>query len=148
MSNDAGESLEGIQDSAEFTSHVAAFDEAVRTAPRLPRDAATVHLARHYAAMLDDAFDRLQDGAEQDGEDSRDFARVVNIVAKIGPRYEAVLDKLGMSPGARPAARGGDPHGSSPASQTLRELQSGAAAHGVDPAAGVDPAVAEALAGE
>jgi hypothetical protein len=133
-------------DGPAFTSHVAAFDHAVLTAPHLPRDLAAVHLARHYASMLDDAFDRLTDSAEQDDEDSRSFARVVGIVAKIGPRYEAVLDKLGMSPGARPAVRGGEPHGVDPAATALERLRGGGAAAGVDPAAYLDPAVAEALA--
>jgi hypothetical protein len=98
--------------------------------------------------MLDDAEDRLQDAAEQDEEESRAFARVVNVITKIGPRYESVLDKLGMSPGARPATRGGEPHGVDPAAAALDELRDGDAPVGDDPAAYLDPATAEALAGE
>lgn len=143
------ESLEDIDDDEPaFTSHLAAFEQAVASAPHMPRDVAMVHLARQYAAMLDDAFDRMDDAAEQGDEESRVFARVVGLVAKIGPRYEAVLDKLGMSPGARPAVRGGEPHGVDPAATALGQLRDGdGAAAGLDPTAYLDPAVAQALSG-
>lgn len=136
------------EDGPVFTSHRAAFDHAIDTAPHLPRDLAAVHLARTYASMLDDALDRLAERQEEEEDDdgSRAFARVVAIIAKIGPRYEAVLDKLGMSPGARPAVRGGEPHGVDPAAAALDQLRNGAAPAGFDPAAHLDPAVAEALA--
>jgi hypothetical protein len=146
VSHDSLEVDDLDDDGPVFTSHRAAFDEALRTAPHLPRDVAAVHLARTYAGMLDDATDRLTEHGEEHDEQSRDFARVVAVIAKIGPRYEAVLDKLGMSPGARPAVRGGEPHGVDPSASALDELRNGAAAAGVDPAAYVDPAVAAALA--
>lgn len=131
-----------------FTSHRAAFDHALITAPHLPRDLAAVQLARTYADMLDDALDRLAERAEEEDDGSRAFARVVAVIAKIGPRYEAVLDKLGMSPGARPAVRGGEPHGVDPAAAALDDLRDGAVADGVDYSAVVDPAVAEADAAD
>lgn len=126
-----------------FTSHRAAFDESIRTAPHMPRDLAAVHLAGAYADMLDDAVDRL--GQAADDDESRAYGRYVAVVSKIGPRYEATLDKLGMSPAARPAIRGGEPHGVDPSAQALDALRNGAPAPGVDPAAYLDPSVTEAL---
>lgn len=124
------------------TSLSNALDQALRTTPVLPRDMAMVALARQYAAMLDDAVDRIGEAEEDDA--GRDLARAVAIVAKIGPRFEATLDRLGMSPGARPAARGGEPHdGVTAAASALAGLQSGPAA-GVDYASCVDPAVTAA----
>jgi hypothetical protein len=137
-----------LDDGPEATSLRAAFDEAIRTAPHLPRDVAMVVLARRYADTLDDAYDRLEEASEDEEEQPRNFGRMVAIIAKIGPRYEAVLDKLGMSPGARPASRGGDPHGVDPAAAALAELQSGSSPPGLNPAAYVDAAVAEADAGD
>jgi type IV pilus assembly protein PilB len=59
------------------------------------------------------------------------------------------LDKLGMSPGARPAVRGGEPHGVDPSAAALDDLRSGGQAPpGVGQAAYLDAAAAEALAGE
>jgi hypothetical protein len=146
VSNDPAEDDE---DGPVFTSHRAAFDHAIATTPKLPRDLAAVHLARTYAAMLDDATDRLTEHGEEESDDSRDFARVVTIISKLGPRYEALLDKLGMSPGARPAVRGGEPHGVDPSAAALDDLRSGGQAPpGVGQAAYLDAAAAEALAGE
>lgn len=145
MSHDSLETDDLDDDVPVFTSHRDAFDEAMRTAPHLPRDVAAVHLARTYAGMLDDATDRLTEHGEEESDDSRDFARVVTIISKIGPRYEAVLDKLGMSPGARPAVRGGEPHGVDPSAAALDALRNGTPAAGGDPSAYVDPAVAAAL---
>ncbi len=111
--------------------------------PRLPRDRAAIRLAMHYASLLDDAFDRLREVGE-DGDSLANFNRMAALIAKIGPRYEATLDKLGMTPGARPAVRGGDPAGVSPAASWLAFLQSGGTPPGFDPGASVDPSVAEA----
>lgn len=143
---DNGEDLVDVDD--EPTSLLDALDDALRTTPALPRDRAVITLARRYAATLDDAYDRMSEAGEDEEDQPRNFARMVAVIAKIGPRYEAVLDKLGMSPGARPATRGGDPHHVDPAAAALADLQSGEPAHGVDPAQGVHPAVAEALAGD
>jgi hypothetical protein len=132
-----------------FTSLEAALDESLRSTPHLPRDRAMIELARHYARMLDDAADRLTDAGDGEAEDGRDFARMAALIARIGPRYEATLDRLGMSPGARPAVRGGEHDGRvDPAAGALAILQSGGVAAGVDYAAAVDPAVAEADAGD
>lgn len=145
MTRDA---LEAVDIDDEPTSLLDALDEALRTTPALPRDRAVIALARRYAATLDDAYDRMSEASEEEDDQPRNFARMVAVISKIGPRYEAVLDKLGMSPGARPAVRGGDPHHVDPAAAALADLQSGEPAHGVDPAAGLHPAVAEALAGD
>jgi hypothetical protein len=103
-----------------------------------------IALARHYADLIDDATDRLFEAEEED--QARDFARMVAIVAKIGPRLEATLDRLGMSPGARPAVRNGGDAGGDPASAALERVRSdtAAASDGVDYAAAVDPSVAAA----
>lgn len=130
----------------EPTSLLGALDEALRSTPALPRDRAVITLARRYAATLDDAYDRMNEAGEDEEDQPRNFARMVAVIAKIGPRYEAVLDKLGMSPGARPATRGGDPHHVDPAAAALADLQSGTAADGPNRAPAVHPAVAEALA--
>lgn len=147
MDDDQGVIDVDDDDELPFTSHVAALEAALESTPHLPRDRAAVHLARSYAAMLDDAMDRMTERAEEDEDESRAFGRMVTIIAKIGPRYEAVLDKLGMSPGARPATRGGEPHGVDPAAVALEGLRS-AAADGIDQASSVDAAVAEALASD
>ncbi len=121
--------------------------KALDSTPRLPRDRASVRLAMHYAGLLDDAFDRLTETGE-DGDNLANFNRMAALIAKIGPRYEATLDKLGMTPGARPALRGGDPAGVSPAASWLAHLQTGRTPPGVDPGSAVDPAVTEADAGD
>lgn len=131
-------------DGPEVTSLRAALDEALRTTPYMPRDVAMVTLARRYADTLDDAYDRLDEASEDEEEQPRNFGRMVAVIAKIGPRYEAVLDKLGMSPGARPATRGGEPHGVDPAAAALASLQSGGSPAGVDTSAHLHPAVADA----
>lgn len=117
--------------------------KALDNTPRLPRDRAAVRLAMHYAGLLDDAFDRLTETGE-DGDNLANFNRMAALIAKIGPRYEATLDKLGMTPGARPAARGGDPAGVSPAASWLAFLQSGGTPPGFDPGTSVDPSVTAA----
>lgn len=137
-----------LDDGPEATSLRAALDEALRTTPTLPRDGAMVMLARRYADTLDDAYDRLSEASEQEDDEPRNFGRMVAVIAKIGPRYEATLDKLGMSPGARPATTRGEPHGVDPAASALQTLQSDGSPPGIDPAAGVHPAVAAALSDE
>lgn len=135
-------------DGPEATSLRAALDEALRTTPYMPRDTAMVMLARRYADTLDDAYDRMTEASESEDDEPRNFARMVAVIAKIGPRYEATLDKLGMSPGARPATRGGEPHGVDPAAAALEGLQSGITPPGLNPAAHLHPAVAEVDAGD
>jgi hypothetical protein len=132
-----------------FTSLEASLTASLASTPHLPRDRAMIELAKTYARMLDDAADRLSDAGDGEAEDGRDFARMAALIAKIGPRYEATLDRMGMSPGARPAVRGGEHDGRiDPAAAALAVLQSGGVAAGVDYAAAVDPAVAEADAGD
>jgi hypothetical protein len=139
---------DGYPDALLPTSNRAALLEALETTPRLPRDLAAVKLALHYADLLDDATDRLSDAGEGEAEDGRDFGRMVAVITRVGPRYEAMLDRLGMSPGARPVTRDGESHGGDPASAELDRLRAdsaaGAPASGVDYAAFVDPSVTEA----
>lgn len=121
--------------------------ESLRTTPVLPRDAVTVALAHRYAGALDDLFDRLEDMEAQ--EDGAHHARTVLEITRIGARLEATLDRLGMSPGARPATRGAEGQtGDDPARDSLdtlrRDADAGAPASGVDYAAAVDPAVTAA----
>lgn len=128
-----------------------AYSAALESTPRLPRDAVTVQLALRYAEVLDDLFERLAGTPDRPDalEDPADHARVVLEVSRIGARFEACLDRLGMSPGARPAIPNlGGERGESPDTAALDALRGDAArgypAAGIDYAAGVDPAVAEA----
>lgn len=126
------------------TSLTASVESALRDLPRLPRDRAAVQALRLYATLLDDAVDRLSDAAEDD--ETRDFARMVNVVAKIGPRFERMIDMLGMAPGSRPVLPK-DPHaGGDPRNDILERLRD--IADGFDPAAAVDASVTEADAGD
>jgi methylphosphotriester-DNA--protein-cysteine methyltransferase len=139
--------------------------ESLRTTPVLPRDAVTVALAQRYAAALDDCFDELIGAgrpcprcrAEYDDSDAAEagaaHARIVLEINRLGARLEATLDRLGMSPGARPAVRGAEGQTEhDPARAALEQLErdtaAGAPNSGVDYAAALDPAVAAALAEE
>lgn len=116
---------------------------SLRTTPRLPRDTATVELALRYAALLDDLFVRLDE--HEAVESGAHHRRVIMEIDTIGKRLDAVLDRLGMSPGARPAVREADP-GGDPDSATLDALRydaAGGGAAGVDYTEAVDPTVAE-----
>lgn len=138
-----------MTDDLDGTSMRAALDDALTEAPHLKRDRAMIALAYRYADLIDDALDRA-DQAEDD-EQARDFARMVAVIAKIGPRLEAALNAMGMSPGARPATRNGGEHGTAPdpGSVALDQLTgAGGAPAGVDYAAAVDPSVTEADAGD
>jgi hypothetical protein len=132
-----------------------ALAEALETTPRLPRDAAAVQLALRYAEALDDCFEALSGrgtdpGAEDAAEDPATHARVILEIARLGQRLEAMLDRLGMAPGSRPAitGSGGEGGGTDPASAALeqqrRDAAAGAPSSGLDYAAAVDPAVTEA----
>jgi hypothetical protein len=143
-----------VSDLPEEESLTTSLRKALDSTPRLPRDRAAVRLAMHYAGLLDDLFDRLDEiGEHQPDDEGRDTGvadtnRLASLIAKIGPRYEATLDKLGMVPGARPATRGGDPSGTSPAAALLSYLQRGLTPEGFDPRAAVDPSVTGADAGD
>lgn len=138
----------------EHTSQRAALVDALSDTPHLIRDRATIALALQYAGLLDDAVDRL--GEADEDEQHRNFARMAALIDKIGGRYLATLERMGMAPGARAATRAGDPQGvsggSDPATAALAALQRAAdaarAAAGVDPAASVDPAVTDADAAD
>lgn len=67
-----------------------------------PRYAATVELARSYAALLDEV------GVEE--------------LPKVGPLLLSALDKLGLTPAARGARKGGEPDAGKPANP-LDELR-------------------------
>lgn len=115
-----------------------AVERSLEDLPRKPRDAAAVAALQLYATLLDDAVDRMKDAAEDD--ETRDFGRMVNVISKVGPRFERMIDLLGMAPGSRPQAppagaqTGGDPR--SAALDALRDTPSR-----VDTTAFVDPAV-------
>jgi hypothetical protein len=120
---------------------------ALETTPVLPRDAVSVALAKRYADALDDCFDQLVNGDA--AEDGAAHARVVLEISRLGGRLEAMLDRLGMAPSARPAVPGGGGQGGPTAagaalSQLERDGAAGAPTSGVDYAAHVDPAVTEA----
>ncbi|MFD2763938.1 terminase small subunit [Micromonospora eburnea] len=125
---------------------------ALQETPRLPRDAATVELALTYARQLDRLIKRL--GEEEAIDSPVHHKRVITEVDIIGRRLEATLDRLGMSPGARPAVRGGGQEaGGDPASGQLDQLRADAAAGGggaagLDYTEAVDPAVTAADAGD
>jgi len=123
------------------------LDEALESTPVLPRDSVAVALARRYANALDDCFDSLIN--DEAAEDGAAHARVILEISRLGGRLEAMLDRLGMSPAARPAVpTGGGGGGPSPAGVALEQLERDAAAgaptSGVDHTAFVDPAVTEA----
>lgn len=133
------------------TSLRAALDDALASTPHLPRDRAAIALARRYADLLDDATDRLDDAAEvladTDGQDgARDFGRMVTVIIRLGPRLESVLDRLGMTPGARRGEERNVPD--DPAADVLAGLRAAYDATRVDPAAAVDEAVTAAIAGD
>lgn len=122
---------------------------ALRDTPRLPRDAATVELALTYARHLDQLIVRL--GEPESIDSPAHHKRVITEIDIIGRRLEATLDRLGMSPGARPAVRGGGQEtGGDPATRQLDQLRADAAAGtaGVDYTEAVDPAVTAANAGD
>lgn len=124
-------------------SLLAAVDASLDDLPRKPRDGAAVQLLRLYATLLDDAVDRLQDAAEEN--EARDFGRMTTVITKIGPRFERMIDMLGMAPGSRPTAPPGpgeEPAGGDPRSRALDDLRTGAV--GLDTTAFVDPAVTDA----
>ena len=124
------------------------LDGALETTPRMPRDAVAVALAKRYAEALDDCFDQLVNDVEC-VEDAAAHARKVLEIARLGQRLEGMLDRLGMAPGARPAAlnsqgvAGDDPESASLA-RARADVDAGAPASGIDYAAAVDPAVTEA----
>jgi hypothetical protein len=124
-----------------------ALEESLESTPHLPRDRVTVQLALRYAEALDDCFAALT-GVEA-SEDAAAHARVILEITRLGARLEACLDRLGMSPGARPSIPNlGGERGQSPDTAALDQLRrdaaAGAPASGIDYAAGVDPSVAEA----
>jgi hypothetical protein len=125
-----------------------ALEQALETTPLLPRDITARQLALRYAEALDEAFDALV--AVECAEDGAAHARKVLEIARLGQRLEVMLDRLGMTPAARPVVpnEGGSRGGSSPESDSLDQLRRDAAAgapnSGIDYAAAVDPAVTEA----
>ena len=134
---------------AMHTSQRAALTAALGTTPRLPRDDAIVTLALALADQLDEAIDQLGEADEEDA--ARNFHRMITVVDKITLRYLQTLDKLGMSPGSRPARQAGEgDRRADPADTALGRLQSAAAgaAPGQHPGSALDPAVAAALTDE
>jgi plasmid stabilization system protein ParE len=128
------------------TSLSAAVESSLVDVPRKPRDEAAVEALRLYARLLDDATDRLQEAAED--EEARNLSRMVTVISKIGPRFERMIDMLGMAPGARPTPPPGvqEGAGGDPRSEALQVLRDAAAR--LDPTSFVDPSVTEADAGD
>jgi hypothetical protein len=126
--------------------------EGLETTPRLPRDAVTVALAFRYAERLDDLFD-LEAG-DAAAEDAAAHARITLEITRMGARLEAMLDRLGMAPSARPAISGAGGGESGPTAEAgelagLRaDADRGHPASGIDYAASVDPAVTAADAAD
>jgi hypothetical protein len=120
------------------------LERSLETTPRLDRDAAAVTLAIRYAQALDDLFDRL--GYDESEEDAAHHARTVREIDAMGRRLEAMLDRLGMAPGARPVVPRGGALTDDAASAALESLRSdpGTAPAGIDLAAVVHPAVTAA----
>lgn len=119
---------------------------SLKDTPVLPRDAATVQLALQYAALIDVLFIRLEE--PEAVENPAQHRRVIMEIDTIGRRLDACLDRLGMSPGARPAARNAET-GGDPASEALDGLRADAdAPAGIDYSPAVDPAVTAALRSE
>ena len=148
----AAPSAAGSPPVEQFTSQRAALQDALDHTPHLRRDRALIALAFRYADLIDDMTDRLSEAGDED--QAANFRRHVDGIARIGARLESTLNALGMAPGARAATRQGDPQGvsgqreSDPAAAALDRLQRAAATAGIDYAAVVDPAVAEADAGD
>jgi hypothetical protein len=127
---------------------LSALEEALEHTPVLPRDQLATALLRRYAAALDDSLDALDD--VDAAEDAATHARIVLEIARLGARLEAMLDRLGMAPSARPVVPhdGGGRDGTTPEAASLEQLRrdaaAGAPASGLDYAAAVDPAVTAA----
>jgi hypothetical protein len=113
----------------------AALEESLAALPPRPADAATVALARRYAADIDNAevvsleatrvLERLDGGI-----DPVLFERLRGVVARIertatlallGPKYVAALEQLGLSPKGRADGKGVT-GGTPPANGTSGEL--------------------------
>lgn len=122
-----------------------ALERALESMTLLKRDGAIAELARVYARELDGLFTRL--GEDEATDSATHHKRVITEIDIMGRRLEAVLDRLGMSPGARPAVRGGgEGESDDPATRALDELRADTAAGtaGIDYAAAVDASVTAA----
>jgi hypothetical protein len=119
-----------------------ALDEALTTAPVLPRDAAAVELARRYAALLDESspleayrvpLTRLRRLVDRMGDerDKAAFGAMADALGRhstasdLGPKLLAVLSALGMTVAGR-AVRGAS--GASAVPDQLSELRARAEA--------------------
>jgi hypothetical protein len=123
------------------------LEDALETTPVMPRDALAVAMLKRYVRAIDDCFDALNDDIA--AEDGAEHARKVLEIARLGQRVEAMLDRLGMAPSARPVIpTSGVNGGVDPASASLdglrRDAAAGAPTAGIDYAAAVDPAVTDA----
>lgn len=100
-----------------------ALDEALKTAPVLPRDAAAVKLARRYAELIDNAapaakyraplrilYAALPVGAPPPVTEAYDKIKEAlaehSVASDLGPKLLAVLASLGMTAAGR-TAKGG-----------------------------------------
>ena len=128
---------------------------ALETVPQLPRDVVATQLALRYAERLDGLFELSMDApVPEDGgpADGAERARVTLEITRMGARLEAMLDRLGMAPSARPLVPTGGNGGTSPEADQLdalsRDAAAGAPSSGIDYAAGVDPSVTAADAAD
>lgn len=107
--------------------------DALKTAQTQPADAATIALARRYAALVEDAeataaaLDTMEPEDEGQAEQIRRLrARVdaATVASDLGPKLLAALTALGMTPAARStAAKGGTPDAGNPAGDALDALR-------------------------
>lgn len=143
---------------ASKVSVLAALDAALKAAKPADVDAATVALARRYAAELDEAavlsvrmtkalrkLNRYVEAGEVSQELFEDFEGLASrieethVAGLIGPKLLAALEQLQLTPAARkavvpPGGGGGDGTGSASALGQLRAL-GGNRAKAVDPSA-------------
>lgn len=95
--------------------------KSLETTPVLMRDLVSVELALAYAEKLDGLLVRL--GEEEALDSAAHHKRVITEIDIVGRRLEAMLDRLGLSPAARPAVpSGGGPAVPDPTAAALDGL--------------------------
>jgi hypothetical protein len=109
--------------------HAQALHDSIKDAPLLERDKAAVILAMRYAHLLDASV----------SHGTSDLLYESDIMEKLGPKYLAVLNALGLTPAGRGVKGAGS--NDNPGAQVTDELRAARARRrgaGFDPAAPVD----------